>query len=141
MTAALGVNYTKSADPTAANILTPGSVGGKVHVLTDTYEASTLAENSTIKMGAPLPGGAIVLGIILLWDALGTSTTLAVGDQASAARYITAAASTSAGRSVLLDIDGALHSVTTGTDDIITITLGGAAGTGTIKIVVFYTTD
>lgn len=136
-----GVNYTKTLTPSGANILAPGIVGGRVRVMSDTYEASALAENSTICMGKQLPVGAVIVGMILLWDALGTSTTLSVGDAGSATRYIAAAASTSAGRSVLLDVDGALYSVTGSSDDIIKVTLGGAAGTGTIKLIAFYTTD
>jgi hypothetical protein len=137
-----GVNYTKYETPTADNITDPGELDGKVRVMTDSYEATGQVAGSTIKMGKPLPGGARILNIILAMDALGGSSTLAVGDAVSAARYLAASDSSSAIIREMSDgttVDGLLHEITTGTDDVIIITTAGGTITGTIKIIVEYT--
>ena len=137
----LGVNATKVATPIADNITDPGELNGKVRVITDTYEAVAIALGSTIKMGKPLPVGARILNIKLAFDALGGSSTLAVGDAVSAARFMAAGSSASAGIRDMADettVDGLLFEVLSTTVDII-ITVAGAAITGTIKIIVEYT--
>ena len=137
----LGVNATKVATPIADNITDPGELNGKVRVITDTYEAVAIALGSTIKMGKPLPVGARILNIKLAFDALGGSSTLAVGDAVSAARFMAAGSSSSAGIRDMADettVDGLLFEVLSTTVDII-ITVAGAAITGTIKIIVEYT--
>lgn len=144
MATVYGVNYTKYLTPTASNITDSGELEGKVRVMTDSYEAAAVALGSTIYMGKPLPGGARILNIKLGFDALGGSSTLAVGDADSAARYMAAGSSASAGIRDMADettVDGLLHEVTTGTDDEIIITTAGAAITGTIRIVVEYVID
>lgn len=137
----LGVNATKVATPIADNITDPGELNGKVRVITDTYEAVAIALGSTIKMGKPLPVGARILNIKLAFDALGGSSTLAVGDAVSAARFMAAGSSSSAGIRDMADettVDGLLFEVLSTTVDII-ITVAGDAITGTIKIIVEYT--
>jgi len=141
MSAVLGVNATKAADPSAANILSPGTLGGKVRVMVDSYEASTLADGSTIAVGKALPVGAIVTGIKVAFDALGGSTTLAVGDAGSAARYIAAASSASAGMISTMKVDGLGYKITGTDDEQILITLAGAAATGTISAVIEYVVE
>ena len=137
----LGVNATKVATPIADNITDPGELNGKVRVITDTYEAVAIALGSTIKMGKPLPVGARILNIKLAFDALGGSSTLAVGDAVSAARFMAAGSSSSAGIRDMADettVGGLLFEVLSTTVDII-ITVAGDAITGTIKIIVEYT--
>lgn len=136
-----GVNYTKYLTPTADNITDPGELEGKVRVMTDTYEAVAVAAASTIKMGKPLPVGARILDIILACDALGGSSTLAVGDAVSSARYMAAGSSATAAIRCLADettVDGLLFEILSTTRDII-ITTAVSAITGTIKLIVFYT--
>ena len=136
-----GANYTKYQTPTAGNITDPGELEGKVRVMTDTYEATGEAAGSLIYMGKPLPVGARILNIKLAYDALGGSSTLAVGDAVSAARYMAAGTSASAGIRDMADettIDGLLFEILSTTTNII-ITTAGAAITGTIKMIVEYT--
>ena len=95
-----GTNYAKSigsGSGSSVDIVDPGVLGGKVRVLIDTYEAASLASGSSILVGKILQAGARIIDILLGFDALGASSTLAVGDQASSARYLDAADSSSAG--------------------------------------------
>jgi len=136
-----GVNATKALTPTSDNILSGGLIGGKVKTMVDKYEASGLADGSTISIGKALPVGAKVLGVSLSYDALGASATLEVGDAGAAARYLALAAASSAGNRQSIDVDGLGYEITGTSDTQILITLVGGAATGTIAIVVTFTTD
>ena len=129
-------------------------MGGRVRVAHGTYEASALASGDVIEMFI-LPDGARLLEGSLAHDALGASTTLSVGYgahsnaagtpvSASAAAYKAAAASTSAQKVDIL----ATLALGSGTEtDVnenglpVTVTMGGAAGTGTIELTIQYAID
>jgi hypothetical protein len=129
-------------------------LAGRIRVAHGTYEASSLANGDVIEMFI-LPDGARVLEGSLAHDALGGSTTLSVGYaahtnaagtavSAAAAAYKAAAASTSAQK---VDIMATL-ALGSGTeldaneDGVpVTVTMGGAAGTGTIELTVKYVVD
>jgi hypothetical protein len=134
------------------------SIGGSMRVAHAQYEASGLASGDVIEMFA-LPNGARILHGKLCHDALGASTTLAVGHAAytdssgssvaaDADEYKAAAASTSgqcvevantlllgAGSEVSIDGDEANN------EFVVTVTMGGAAGTGTIELTMYYVVD
>ena len=129
-------------------------LAGNVRVAYGTYEASSLASGDVIEMFA-LPNGARILQGQLAHDALGSSTTLSVGYaahtdssgsavSASAAAYKAAAASTSA---QIVDIVATLallngEEVDANEDGkVVTVTMGGAAGTGTIAVTMLYVVD
>ena len=138
------VNRTLADGTDWDHTLKPGKFGGNVKVMVDTYEASALASGSIIEMGGDLPIGAIVLGGFLYYDALGASTTLKVGDAESTARYLAALSTASAGQTAFnLASSGAEYEVDNTTpstpDTQVLVELGGAAATGTIVLVVFYT--
>jgi hypothetical protein len=140
------------ADPVVNN---PANVlGGRVRVAHGVYEASSLASGDVIQMFT-LPDGARLLEGSLAHDALGSSTTLSVGYaahtnaagtavSASAAAYKAAAASTSAQKvDILATLALGSGTVTDTNEDgvIITATMGGAAGTGTIEVTIKYVVD
>ena len=129
-------------------------LAGNVRVAYGTYEASSLASGDVIEMFA-LPNGARILQGQLAHDAMGSSTTLSVGYaahtnsagtavSASAAAYKAAAASTSA---QIVDIAATLallngEEVDANEDGkVVTVTMGGAAGTGTIAVTMLYVVD
>ena len=129
-------------------------LAGNVRVAYGTYEASSLASGDVIEMFA-LPNGARILQGQLAHDAMGSSTTLSVGFaahtnsagtavSASAAAYKAAAASTSA---QIVDIVATLallngEEVDANEDGkVVTVTMGGAAGTGTIAVTMLYVID
>ena len=129
-------------------------MSGRVRVAHGVYEASSLASGDVIEMFT-LPDGARLLEGSLAHDAMGGSTTLSVGYaahnnaagtavSASAAAYKAAAASTSAQKVDILatlalgsgtEIDADADGV------IVTTTMGGAAGTGTIEVTIKYVLD
>ena len=112
----------------------------------DTYEASSLASGSAITI-ARIPAGATIHDVIVKADALGGSSTLAVGDSGDADRYLAAvgtwnaagqaqsmlAGSTAANTAVA----GLGYKVSEATD--LKITTGGATISGTIYFWVYYT--
>ena len=129
-------------------------LAGRVRVAHAEYEAASLASGDVIQM-FNLPNGARIISGRLAHDALGSSTTLSVGYaahnnaagtavSASAAAYKAAAASTSAtavnaantialGENSLVDADK---------DGLpVSVTMGGAAGTGTIQLTMMYVVD
>jgi len=143
------------ADQVKANEL-----GGRVRVAYATYEASSLASGDVIEMFA-LPDGARIISGVLAHDALGGSTTLSVGHAAyvnsagttvalDADEYYAAAASTGA---QIVDIAGTLalgafsevdldtSGDTKDNEFIVTVTMGGAAGTNTISVMMMYVLD
>lgn len=139
----LGANMTKAADPIVANILAKGVWGGDVKVMIDTYEASGLTSGSTLKIGQ-LPQGAKVIAILVVHDALGSSVTLAAGNNGSGQSAIYAAAASASSATtvpkvyMLVDKLGYVVGTLSG-DDIQTLTVGGASATGTINTAILYT--
>jgi len=130
----------------AGTILKPGLFDGRVKCLVDTYEASTLANPSTITMSNKLTKGAIVLAVFLAWDDMGASVTLDVGDAADVDRYIDGQDVSSASSKLVSLVDGIAYETTESDadnlDTQILITVGGAGtASGTIKLIVFYTND
>jgi len=129
-------------------------MAGRVRVAYATYEASSLASGDVIEM-FNLPNGARIIGGSLAHDALGASTTLSVGYaaytdasgtavSADATAYKAAAASTSAAKNdVVATIAlGWGSEVDANQDGLpVTVTMGGAAGTGTIVLEMLYVTD
>ena len=129
-------------------------MSGRIRVAHGTYEASSLASGDVIEMFI-MPDGARLLEGSLAHDALGSSTTLSVGYaahtnaagtavSAAAAAYKAAAASTSAQK---VDIIATL-ALGSGTeldaneDGVpVTVTMGGAAGTGTVELTIKYVLD
>ena len=127
-------------------------LAGRVRVAFAEYEAS--AEQSTIHMFS-LPNGARILSGRLAHDALGSSTTLAVGHNeyidssgstvaADADEFKAAASSASAGAAnVASTIALGENSVVNADKDGIpvSVTLAGANGTGTIQLHMTYVID
>ena len=127
-------------------------LAGRVRVAFAEYEAS--AEQSTIHMFS-LPNGARILSGRLAHDALGSSTTLAVGHNeyidssgstvaADADEFKAAASSASAGAvNVANTIALGENSVVNADKDGIpvSVTLAGANGTGTIQLHMTYVVD
>ena len=129
-------------------------IGGRVRIAHGVYEASSLASGDVIEM-FKLPNGARIISGKICHDAMGSSTTLSVGHAAyvnsagttvaaDADEFKTAAASTSAqcadiahflGRGSGIEIDANEDGY------IVTATMGGAAGTGTIEVTMLYALD
>jgi len=139
MASVKGVNFTNiTADPVVN--ADSGEWSGKLRVQYDTYEASSLAAASDISV-ARLPKGAKVYDIVVHFDALGSGTSLKVGDSSDDDRYIAATVTTSAGQ-MSMSQEGAIagfgYEQPSETDIILT---NAGTATGTIKCAVFYTVE
>ena len=159
MATVYGVNFTKFDQNTPKEMVNVAEHGGRMRVQYDTYEAAALAATSTISV-AKLPKGSRVWQVVLVADAGGAATsTLSVGDSASAARFVSALkmnaankvsamypkvvdthdAVTLAGGMSGAGIDSLGHEYTSVTDIIVTV--GTASFRVSIKVAVFYTVD
>lgn len=145
-----GTNYAKQADPSSANILDPGLLGGKVRVMEDTatITASTnLNSQDYILVGTKLPTGAQVVKVMLSnagTTALGSQAQVSVGDEGDGDRYISDVQVSSLAVHVTNQHTGLNYAVTGTTDNYIRIK-GHAAGTrvstNTLKVTVFYVVE
>jgi len=135
-----GVNTTKvNAGTKDGNWVDQGLIKSSVKVMSDVYEASALADGSTIGM-ANLPAGAVVQAVVVSFDALGAGVTVEVGDANTSDLYLSATVATNAGSALGDKVDGVSYVIGTNDgDDEILITTGVGASTGTIKLLVLYT--
>ena len=146
-----GTNYAKSLDPSSANIVDPGLLGGKVRVFQDTATISATVNMSSayIVVGGKLPTGSQVVKIILsntgVCKASGTTSILTVGDEGDPDRYITSVMLTSSAVTVGPVAAGGMYYTVTGiTDNYIRIdnsNTNAVASSGTLKITVFYVVE
>lgn len=110
--------------------------GGKVRTRVSKYEAAAIAADSLIEMDT-LPVGARLLGGFLVADALGASTTLALGDGTTANKYLAATSTASASRTALTPPIGTVENGYSAEEKFI-LTTAGAAITGTVILVLQY---
>lgn len=146
-----GTNYAKTIDPSSANIIDPGLIGGKVRIFQDTAVISASANlNSTdyIIVGGKLPTGSQVVKIILGapgTTALGTQNDLKVGDEGDDDRYMTAVQVSAAAVHVGPNVSGGMYYTVTGTTDNYIRLTGNNAGTrvstNTLKVSIFYVVE
>ena len=118
--------------------LDQGVQSATLHMASTTYEADAAAAADVINL-FKLPDNVVIQDIKLYFDALGTGVTLDAGDSVNAARYLDGISAAAAGASGAISIDGLGYRVGSAEgDDLITLTIGGAAATGTIKAVCVY---
>ena len=137
-------NYTKVAAPDATNKVGPGVWGGRLRVQFDSYTFASTAVATTVRM-AKLPKGARVVGFIVSCAALGTATTIAIGNGGSGQSAIFAAAFSTSGALVntpkMLNT-AAMYEVGTLTgDDVVTILTAGDPATGLLNLITLYVVD
>lgn len=139
MAEVLGVNVTKfDAGTSDTTWIDQGLIKSSIKIWSDVYEAAAVQIADTIVI-AELPAGAVVMGILLQFDALGAAT-VNCGDANTADLYKAAVDVSSAGDDNTILVDGAQYVIGTNADDErIILTVAGAAITGTIKSAVLYT--
>jgi len=135
-----GDNYTKQENPTSDNIVSPGTLGGRKRVLMETVTLAAANIADVVKLGKDLQDGAKVLGIELLNAALGAGVTLDVGDDDTGDRYMTAVDGNTASVKRDLNVLGYEVGQADG-DNTILLTIGGAAATGLVTVLITYTED
>jgi len=137
-----GVNQTL-IDAGGVAVISAGQLNGRVKVNMDSYSlASQTGATDVLRLFGTLPAGARVLGIRLMQTGTQTST-ISVGDLASAARYLAAGATGIQTAQASLYIPCAQYTIGTSTNDNqIIITFAGAVGAaGTLYAEVYYVTD
>lgn len=108
-----------------------------VECVTVEYEAAALPDGDSVEM-VQIPKGAVIVDLIVDYDAMGSNTAITVGDDASANRFITTTATTSAGIVRLLTNRGYKYTA----DDTIDITNSSTGdATGTYRMTVWFYRD
>ena len=129
-------------------------LAGRVRVAFAEYEAASLASGDVVQM-FNLPNGARIVSGRLAHDALNSSTTLSVGyaahtNAAGTAVSLSAAAYKAAGSSASATAANAANTIALGENSLVdadkdglpvSVTMGGAAGTGTIQLTMMYVID
>jgi hypothetical protein len=129
-------------------------LAGRVRVAFAEYEASSLASGDVVQM-FNLPNGARIVSGRLAHDALNSSTTLSVGyaahtNAAGTALRLIAADYKEAGSSASATAANAANTIALGENSLVdadkdglpvSVTMGGAAGTGTIQLTMMYVID
>ena len=152
MSAVKGVNIT-NLDATPMVPASSEQVHGVLRVWYDTYEAASPGDPSTITM-ARIPAYSTIHDVILKCDALGSSTTLSVGDSSDIDRFIQilgtwnvagqsesmlAGQASSIAATQAIQMAGIGYRYTSETD--IVVTSAGADIAGSLHLWVYYTTD
>ena len=154
MATVYSVQKTKWNQNVPSEMVKTNEQGGRIRVAHGVYAASSLASGDVIEM-FNIPNGARLLEGSLAHDALGASTTLSVGYaahtdsngsavSAAAAAYKAAAASTSAQKVDVLATLALGSGTEVDADENglpVTVTMGGASGTGTIELTIKYVVD
>lgn len=97
MASVSGTNATLYASNDPVNMIPRGEGSASECVAIDTYTSTAITSGSDITLFAPLPDGAYVTGIDVYHAALGSSTTIAIGDGSDADRFLAATSTSSAG--------------------------------------------
>ncbi len=147
-----GKNRTKNRS-TPAKLAEQGEVGGRVHVMYDEYDPSTVVANaSVIEFGAPLPAGARVLNAFISFPDQGTTGTGTLGwaatldevadpDGYMASISFKAASDSFSTIATDANVPGVGKKFTAPAQTILTLTEAIDAGTGTIKVWLEYIID
>ena len=129
-------------------------LAGRVRVAFAEYEAASLASGDVVQM-FNLPNGARIVSGRLAHDALNSSTTLSVGyaahtNASGTAVSLSAAAYKAAGSSASATAANVANTIALGENSLVdadkdglpvSVTMGGAAGTGTIQLTMMYVID
>lgn len=140
MSAVKGVNATLAANgSTGSNIIDQANIGAGVKIVYDEYEASALANASTITLGTELPVGARILDVRFCWDDMGSTVTFKAGDADDDDRYIVSGTNvtTANGSTGINAITGFGYQIDGDDDTQIVVTTAGI-WTGTFKMLLTY---
>lgn len=134
------VNSTTYAAQVAGKIaLNPGVNHTGLLIASTGYEASALAANDVINL-FKLPKNAVVHAFIIAFDDLGTDTSLDIGDEKDADRFVDGLDTATAGGTVITILPDAAGYIVGSNDEdgVIKATNLGGAATGTIKVSCLY---
>lgn len=120
----------------------PHAAGGNVRVISETFTYASDAAASYNIGGGLLPAGARVLDAYFVTSVTTGSATLALGIAGSTAKYISAAAVTTANsRTVTLNQAALLTEITTPEQLQLTVAAAALPASGTLRIVLTYVVE
>jgi|JI10StandDraft_1071094.scaffolds.fasta_scaffold10294_8 hypothetical protein len=120
----------------------PHATGGVVRVISETFTYATDAAGSYSITGGLLPVGARVLDAYFVTSVTTGSATLALGISGTTAKYINAAAVTTANsRTVQVNQAALLTEITTAEQLLLTVAAASLPASGTLRIVVTYVVE
>lgn len=121
--------------------LSQGEADATLHCISTTYEASAVAANTEINL-FKLPKGVMIQNFVVAHDDLGTGVTLDIGDAGDGDRYVDGLdVATAAGFTTGCLVDGigyVIGSDAEHDDTLVVAKVLGAAATGTLKVVCYY---
>ena len=129
-----------AAQQEAGIVFTQGVTDATLHCVVATYEASSTAANTVINL-FKLPKNVVIQNIVVAFDALGSGTSLDIGDVGDVDRYVDGVTTTSAGSAAGVLPDGLGYVIgtdTTNDDTVLTAKVLGGSATGTIKVACYY---
>lgn len=121
-------------------VFSQGVTDATLHVVTATYEASSTAANTIINL-FKLPKDVVIQNMVVAFDALGSGTSMDIGDAGDVDKYVDGVTTTSAGSAVGVLPDGLGYIIGSDAehdDTIVTAKILGGAATGTIKVACYY---
>ena len=120
--------------------LSQGVSDATLHCVVATYEASAAAANTVINL-FKLPKDVVIQNFVVAFDALGSGTSMDIGDAGDVDKYVDGVTTTSAGSAVGILPDGLGYIIGSDAehdDTIITAKILGGSATGTIKVACYY---
>lgn len=121
-------------------VFSQGVTDATLHCVTATYEASSTAVNTVINL-FKLPKDVVIQNMVVAFDALGSGTSMDIGDAGDVDKYVDGVTTTSAGSAVGVLPDGLGYIIGSDAehdDTIVTAKILGGAATGTIKVACYY---
>lgn len=121
-------------------VFSQGVTDATLHCVTATYEASSTAANTVINL-FKLPKDVVIQNMVVAFDALGSGTSMDIGDAGDVDKYVDGVTTTSAGSAVGVLPDGLGYIIGSDAehdDTIVTAKILGGAATGTIKVACYY---
>ena len=146
-----GVNRTKADTPTSDNVLAPGTLGGRIRVMQDSYTFSGEIVTDTVLLFQDLKAGATILDVIIDNTTDTNATICDIGDSDTTDRYINGytAQSVASSRGGELPATGRIAiggvqyviGTNTGDNKIILSVLGATSADAVAKFTLYYTED
>ncbi|MDZ4737688.1 MAG: hypothetical protein SGJ07_15200 [Rhodospirillaceae bacterium] len=136
-----GTQMAKLHNSTPVQLPAVSDVHGRVRVFNETVTLATQTTSDTIEI-ARLPKGARVLYGVLNTDTSLGSSTVAIGITGATGKYRAAAAFTATNTPTLFGVNAGVG-VGTAAEETVIITIAAASfpGSGTLKVMIFYSLD
>lgn len=120
----------------------PHAHGGRVRIISETFTYATDVVGSYAIGGGLIPVGARVIDAYFVTSVTTGSATLALGISGTTAKYISAAAVTTANsRTVTVNQAALLTEITTAEQLLLTVAAASLPASGTLRIVLTYVVD